>query len=78
MLVLSRNRDEKILIGDNIEVTVVDIRGDKVRLGITAPDEISVHREEVYIAIQQEKRLEEEAEERMWKEWAERKGKEPR
>lgn len=78
MLVLSRNRDEKILIGDNIEVTVVDIRGDKVRLGITAPDEVTVHREEVYIAIQQEKRLkaeQESEEERKWQEWAERKGK---
>ena len=43
MLVLSRQRDETIMIGDDIEVTVVDIRGDKVRLGITAPKEISVH-----------------------------------
>ena len=48
MLVLSRQRDETIIIGDNIEVTVVDIRGDKVRLGVTAPKEISVHRKEVY------------------------------
>jgi carbon storage regulator len=48
MLVLSRQRDETIIIGDNIEVTVVDIRGDKVRLGITAPKDISVHRKEVY------------------------------
>ena len=44
MLVLSRQRDETIMIGDDIEVTVVDIRGDKVRLGINAPKEISVHR----------------------------------
>jgi len=56
MLVLSRQRDETIMIGDDIEVTVVDIRGDKVRLGITAPREISVHRKEVYEAIRRENR----------------------
>jgi carbon storage regulator len=56
MLVLSRQRDETIMIGDDIEVTVVDIRGDKVRLGITAPKEISVHRKEVYEAIKRENR----------------------
>src|SRR3954470_20472390 len=56
MLVLSRQRDETIMIGDDIEVTVVDIRGDKVRLGITAPREISVHRKEVYDAIRRENR----------------------
>lgn len=56
MLVLSRHRDEKIIIGDNIIVTVVDIRRDRVRLGITAPPHIPVHREEVYEAIQREKR----------------------
>ncbi|MDP9172278.1 MAG: carbon storage regulator CsrA [Planctomycetota bacterium] len=54
MLVLSRQRDETIMIGDDIEVTVVDIRGDKVRLGINAPKEISVHRKEVYDAIRRE------------------------
>jgi len=54
MLVLSRQRDETIMIGDDIEITIVDIRGDKVRLGITAPNEIPVHRKEVYDAIQQE------------------------
>ena len=54
MLVLSRQRDESIIIGDNITVTIVDIRGDKVRLGINAPTEISVHRQEVYEAIQRE------------------------
>ena len=48
MLVLSRQRDESIMIGDNIVVTIVDIRGDKVRLGINAPSEIPVHRQEVY------------------------------
>ncbi|HYE63048.1 MAG TPA: carbon storage regulator CsrA [Phycisphaerales bacterium] len=54
MLVLSRQRDETIMIGDEIEITVVDIRGDKVRLGITAPTRIAVHRKEVYEAIRQE------------------------
>lgn len=54
MLVLSRQRDESIMIGDNIVITVVDIRGDKVRLGIEAPTEVPVHRQEVYEAIQRE------------------------
>jgi carbon storage regulator len=54
MLVLSRQRDESIMIGDNIVITIVDIRGDKVRLGINAPAEIPVHRQEVYEAIQRE------------------------
>ena len=54
MLVLSRQRDESIIIGDNIVITIVDIRGDKVRLGINAPTEIPVHRREVYEAIQRE------------------------
>lgn len=55
MLVLSRQRDESIIIGDNIVITVVDIRGDKVRLGIDAPKEVPVHRREVYEAIQRER-----------------------
>ncbi len=54
MLVLSRQRDESIMIGDSIVVTIVDIRGDKVRLGINAPAEVPVHRQEVYEAIQRE------------------------
>jgi carbon storage regulator len=54
MLVLSRQRDETIMIGDDIEITVVDIRGDKVRLGINAPRVIQVHRKEVYEAIRSE------------------------
>jgi carbon storage regulator len=54
MLVLSRHRDQSIIIGDNIVVTVVDVRGDKVRLGVNAPSEIPVHRREVYEAIRQE------------------------
>ncbi len=56
MLVLSRQRDETIMIGDDIEITVVDVRGDKVRIGITAPSHIPVHRKEVYEAIKRENR----------------------
>jgi carbon storage regulator len=56
MLVLSRQRDESIIIGDDVEITIVDVRGDKVRLGITAPKHIAVHRREVYDAIQREKK----------------------
>jgi carbon storage regulator len=54
MLVLSRQRDETIMIGDDVEITVVDIRGEKVRLGISAPAHIPVHRKEVYEAIKRE------------------------
>ena len=54
MLVLSRQRDETIMIGDDIEITIVDVRGDKVRIGINAPRAIQVHRKEVYEAIQRE------------------------
>jgi len=56
MLVLSRHRDESIMIGDDVVITIVDIRGDKVRLGIEAPTDIPVHRQEVYEAIQRENR----------------------
>ena len=62
MLVLSRQKDESIIIGDDVEITIVDVRGDKVRLGITAPKHISVHRREVYDAIQREKKEKKEAE----------------
>ncbi len=54
MLVLSRKRNEQIVIAENIVITVVDIRGDKVRLGIEAPKDVPVHRREVYEAIQRE------------------------
>ncbi|QDS98324.1 carbon storage regulator CsrA [Adhaeretor mobilis] len=54
MLVLSRQRDESIIIGDNVVITIVDVRGDKVKLGIDAPQEIPVHRREVYEAIRRE------------------------
>ncbi len=56
MLVLSRQKDESIIIGDDVEITIVDVRGDKVRLGISAPRSISVHRKEIYEAIQREKK----------------------
>ena len=55
MLVLSRQKDESIMIGDDVEITIVDVRGDKVRLGINAPKEIPVHRREVFEAIQRER-----------------------
>ncbi len=54
MLVLSRRKDETIMIGDEIEITVVDVKGDTVRLGISAPRSVSVHRKEIYQAIQAE------------------------
>jgi carbon storage regulator len=56
MLVLSRKRNEKIRIADDIEIVVVDIRGDKVRLGVVAPIKVPVHRDEVYRAIQREEK----------------------
>jgi cytosine/creatinine deaminase len=54
MLVLSRQREQAIMIGDDIEVSIVDIRGDKVRVGIDAPRSVSVHRKEIYEAIRKE------------------------
>lgn len=56
MLVLTRKIDESIIIGDNIKITVVDVRNDQVKLGIDAPREIPVHREEIYREIQEENR----------------------
>ena len=53
MLVLTRATSQTIMIGDQIEITIVEVRGDKVRIGINAPIEIRVHRKEVYEAIQQ-------------------------
>ena len=52
MLVLSRKKNESIIINDNIVVTIIEIRGDKIRLGIEAPKNVTVHRQEVYEAIQ--------------------------
>jgi carbon storage regulator len=54
MLVLSRQTDESIIIGENIVLTVLSIRGDRVRLGITAPTEIPVHRKEIYDSLKLE------------------------
>ena len=51
MLVLSRRKDESIMVGEDVEVTIIDVRGNKVRLGISAPRSIPVHRKEVYDAI---------------------------
>ena len=55
MLVLSRKKDEKIMIGEDVTLMVIEIRGDKVRLGIDAPKDVSVHREEVFDAIRRER-----------------------
>ena len=54
MLVLSRQSDETIIIGDNIRVTIVEVRGDKVRIGIDATRDVTVHRQEIYDAIRRE------------------------
>src|SRR6516165_10207003 len=61
MLVLSRKKNESIIINDNITVTVIEIRGDKVRLGIEAPKDVTVHRREVYEAIQNQARAQDSA-----------------
>lgn len=54
MLILSRKLNESIMIGDKIEVSIVDIKGDQVKIGIKAPSDVKVYRQEVYQAIQQE------------------------
>lgn len=54
MLVLSRKKDERIMIGDNVEVTVIEIRGDRVKLGFTGPQEVPIHRQEVFRRIERE------------------------
>ena len=54
MLVLSRKKGESIMIGNDIEITVMDIQGEQVRIGINAPKNIAVHRKEIFIEIQQE------------------------
>ena len=56
MLVLSRKQDESIVINGNIVVTIVEVRGDKVRLGFSADRSVEIHRQEVYEAIQNEKK----------------------
>lgn len=55
MLVLTRSKDKSIMVGEDVEITIVDVRGNKVRLGITAPRWIPVHRKEVYEAIHRDK-----------------------
>ena len=55
MLILSRKIDQSIMIGDNVKIMIIDIRGDKVRVGVEAPKDIPVHREEIYTTIQKEK-----------------------
>jgi carbon storage regulator len=57
MLVLTRKRNESIIIGDDVKVTIVEVKGDQVKLGITAPKQVSVHREEIYLEIQKENQL---------------------
>lgn len=54
MLALTRKKDESIMIGDTIEVKILEIVGDKVRLGIEAPQNIAIHRQEIYLQIQEE------------------------
>ncbi|SDN02144.1 carbon storage regulator, CsrA [Fictibacillus solisalsi] len=54
MLVLTRRTDEAIKIGDDIEITIIGIEGDQVKLGITAPSQVEIHRKEIYLSIKQE------------------------
>ncbi len=56
MLVLTRKKDQTLIINDNIEVTILDIQGDQIRIGINAPRSVSIHRKEVYLEIQEENR----------------------
>lgn len=54
MLVLTRKKDQTIIVNDNIEITVLDIQGDQVRIGINAPRSVAIHRKEVFLEIQEE------------------------
>ena len=56
MLVLTRRLNQSIKIGDDVEITVIEVRGDQVRLGVSAPRDVAVHRKEIYLQIQQENR----------------------
>jgi len=57
MLVLTRKLNESIMIGDDVKITIIDVRGDQVKLGISAPRQIAVHREEIYQEIQRESNI---------------------
>lgn len=54
MLVLSRKKGQAIMLGDNIEITIIDIQGDQVRIGINAPKNVTIYRKELFIEIQEE------------------------
>lgn len=56
MLVLTRKKDQSVIIDDTIEITVIDIKGDQIRLGISAPKDITILRKEVYLAVKEENR----------------------
>ena len=55
MLILTRSLQEKIMIDDNVEITVLGVKGNQVKLGIAAPEDVRVHRKEIWLKIQQEK-----------------------
>lgn len=57
MLALTRKKDESIIIGDQIEITVLEVQGDKVRLGIQAPKNVKIYRKEIYLEIQEENKI---------------------